>query len=663
MQGYTATIALTGLLVAVLAAAQRNAMRAARDWRTRFEAAIGAHRLLAYEWDPASGAFVVTGDTAALVGVPPARSPRSPTGSRTSRRRARCASRRALRRCAPTAARRAPLAYRVTRPDGDAARSPTRRRRSATTTASCIASSASSASAPATPHDATVRTSCLEARRRRPRQLRRTASSSSTGSAGRSTTWGRCTSGCKNAGFVTHSLTLPGHGTKPEDLAGVTAEDWIDAVVAKYREVRDQHPTLHLMGMCMGSLLAAVLAERERHAKGNLVLLAPPIFIDGWATPWYRGLRPLLYAYPDCAQRMKIEEEDPFGIKNEQLRAIVKAKFERGENFHYRWVPLECIRQVDRLRAIVMKAAKRIRCPTLVVHAREDELTSLRSANFLVEPIGGARARMVVLEDSYHMICVDNDREIVAKNVLEFFGAALPGATSALANDPRMSGAGAARRGRRPPREPRRRRLLRCARSGFPISRGCIRATTRSPARTSARRSHRSPGACRRMARRDSRRSARRCSIAASRSSRRRSSRARGRRARVAGRAAVRVPRRQAARGALVRRRGRARGRVLRTARSGRQRSLRARAAFEAATAASRTLQKAPDNDTLLALYSLFKQASAGDVVGERPGALDMVGRAKYDAWAKRKGMGRDDAMRQYVALVEELKRGETGPA
>ena len=54
----------------------------------------------------------------------------------------------------------------------------------------------------------------------------------------------------KNAGLVTHSLTLPGHGTKPEDLVGVTAEDWIDAVVTKYREIRDAHPTLHLMGMC-----------------------------------------------------------------------------------------------------------------------------------------------------------------------------------------------------------------------------------------------------------------------------------------------------------------------------------------------------------------------------------------------------------------------------
>jgi carboxylesterase len=81
-------------------------------------------------------------------------------------------------------------------------------------------------------------------------------------------------------------------------------------------------------------------------------------------------------------------------------------------------------------------------------------------------------------------------------------------------------------------------------------------------------------------------------------------------------------------------------------------------AAFDAATAASRTLSKAPDNDALLALYSLFKQASVGDVSGERPGALDMVNRAKHDAWAARKGMGRDDAMQAYVELVAKLKTG-----
>ena len=61
----------------------------------------------------------------------------------------------------------------------------------------------------------------------------------------------------------------------------------------------------------------------------------------------------------------------------------------------------------------------------------------------------------------------------------------------------------------------------------------------------------------------------------------------------------------------------------------------------------------------LLALYSLFKQATAGDISGERPGALDMVNRAKYDAWSARKGTGRDDAMKAYVELVDKLKAGE----
>lgn len=73
VQGYAAAVALTGLLVAVLASRERIAWREARDWRTRFEAAIGAHRLIAYEWNPDTGALAMTGDTAQLVGVGPAR--------------------------------------------------------------------------------------------------------------------------------------------------------------------------------------------------------------------------------------------------------------------------------------------------------------------------------------------------------------------------------------------------------------------------------------------------------------------------------------------------------------------------------------------------------------------------------------------------------------
>jgi acyl-CoA-binding protein len=57
-------------------------------------------------------------------------------------------------------------------------------------------------------------------------------------------------------------------------------------------------------------------------------------------------------------------------------------------------------------------------------------------------------------------------------------------------------------------------------------------------------------------------------------------------------------------------------------------------------------------NDTMLELYALYKQATAGDVTGDRPGMLDLRGRAKYDAWARRKGMTKDAAMQAYVELV-----------
>ncbi|HEU4615250.1 MAG TPA: acyl-CoA-binding protein [Kofleriaceae bacterium] len=57
-------------------------------------------------------------------------------------------------------------------------------------------------------------------------------------------------------------------------------------------------------------------------------------------------------------------------------------------------------------------------------------------------------------------------------------------------------------------------------------------------------------------------------------------------------------------------------------------------------------------NDTMLELYALYKQATVGDVTGDRPGMLDLRGRAKYDAWARRKGMAKDAAMQAYVELV-----------
>lgn len=77
---------------------------------------------------------------------------------------------------------------------------------------------------------------------------------------------------------------------------------------------------------------------------------------------------------------------------------------------------------------------------------------------------------------------------------------------------------------------------------------------------------------------------------------------------------------------------------------------------FAAAQADVQKLAERPDNDTLLELYSFYKQATEGDVRGEKPGPFDFKARAKYEAWEARRGMSRDVAMKAYVRLVEHLK-------
>ena len=76
---------------------------------------------------------------------------------------------------------------------------------------------------------------------------------------------------------------------------------------------------------------------------------------------------------------------------------------------------------------------------------------------------------------------------------------------------------------------------------------------------------------------------------------------------------------------------------------------------FEKAATAAKSLSERPDDNTMLQLYALYKQGSAGDVSGDKPGFFDFVGAAKYEAWDKLKGMSNDDAQQQYVDLVKKL--------
>ena len=78
---------------------------------------------------------------------------------------------------------------------------------------------------------------------------------------------------------------------------------------------------------------------------------------------------------------------------------------------------------------------------------------------------------------------------------------------------------------------------------------------------------------------------------------------------------------------------------------------------FNTAVSKSKDLTQRPSNEDLLNLYALFKQATEGDVSGERPGGFDFKAIAKFDAWASRKGITKDQAMQDYLDLVSKLQQ------
>nr|AFK10949.1 putative acyl-coenzyme A binding protein [Callorhinchus milii] len=80
------------------------------------------------------------------------------------------------------------------------------------------------------------------------------------------------------------------------------------------------------------------------------------------------------------------------------------------------------------------------------------------------------------------------------------------------------------------------------------------------------------------------------------------------------------------------------------------------RIAFQKAAEEVKHLTTVPTDEEMLAIYSLYKQATVGDVNTERPGMLDFKGKAKWDAWSKLKGTSKEEAMKLYIAKVEEMK-------
>ena len=207
------------------------------------------------------------------------------------------------------------------------------------------------------------------------------------------------------------SLTVPGE--TPDWLA------WCEFVEAEIARLKEQFETVSICGLSMGATLALAVAARGDHVS-SMVLLSPVLYYDGWSVPWYHKLLGLAFrlgfrdwTYKEC---------EPYGIKNLAMRRrVINALKKDGvAAVGAAEIPARQLWAALQLMAHVRELLPLVRTRAMVMHSVDDETASPRGAELILEKIASETRRAIWLGDCYHIITVDNEREIVTNETVQF---------------------------------------------------------------------------------------------------------------------------------------------------------------------------------------------------------------------------------------------------
>lgn len=226
--------------------------------------------------------------------------------------------------------------------------------------------------------------------------------------------------GLTRAGFTVSVPQLAGHCGTLEDIKATRWQDWYASVEAAHAELKKHCDVIIAGGLSMGSVLALKLAADHPDDVHGLTLFAPTFRFDGWSIPWYARLFSLVNDNWS-ADKFLFSEQEPYGIKNVRFREFVMNAI-NSEDSSQAGLPGTPGRSLMQLRYLC-KTVKRelglIRQPTLVCHPREDDRASLSNAELLQRKMGG-RVTTIVLEDCYHVVTLDQQRDVVLDATREF---------------------------------------------------------------------------------------------------------------------------------------------------------------------------------------------------------------------------------------------------
>ena len=226
--------------------------------------------------------------------------------------------------------------------------------------------------------------------------------------------------GLHKSGYTVICCQLAGHCGTEKDLLKTTWHDWVKSVEKALIQLKETCDIVFTGGLSMGAMMALHAAACHPDKVDGVLCFAPTIWYDGFSLPWTRVLLRPFYHTP-FGKNLRFVEREPYGLKDERVRAaVVKAMFS-GDSAEagILGTPAASINEFWILTDIVKKQLKSIKKPVFIAHAREDDMASLKNPFYIQKNLGGI-VETLILDDSYHLVTIDRQRDIVVDRAANF---------------------------------------------------------------------------------------------------------------------------------------------------------------------------------------------------------------------------------------------------
>jgi carboxylesterase len=220
-----------------------------------------------------------------------------------------------------------------------------------------------------------------------------------------------------------HTVSVPqlaGHCATEVDIKYSTWQDWYGSVDKALTDLRKTCDNVIVGGLSAGAILALHLAANRPNDVQGVACYAPTLWLNGWGVPWYGKLWRLVY-HKWAANMIQFTECEPYGIKDKRMREMVIEALHSGDASKAgMWsTPGGPMLELRWLTDIVRRQLPSIKQPTLILHPREDDRADINNAFHLQRKLGGP-VEMTVLDDCYHIVTIDKQRDIVAERTVDF---------------------------------------------------------------------------------------------------------------------------------------------------------------------------------------------------------------------------------------------------